>query len=74
MSCVMYVCIRTYSIYASHIMRDQTEGHGTGIKSKLDPTSHDREKPEGTIVRSKKLCYVCLRIWGRPVGLVFGVV
>ena len=32
----MYVCM--------YRMRDQTEGRGTKIKSKL---SHDREKPEG---------------------------
>ena len=29
----------------------QTEGRGARIKSKLDPASHDREKPEG-----EKLC------------------
>ena len=28
-------------------MSDQTEGRGTKIKSELDSTSHDREKPEG---------------------------
>ena len=32
-------------------MCDQTEGRGARIKSKLDSTSHDREKPEG-----EKLC------------------
>ena len=28
-------------------MCDQTEGRGARIKSKLDPTSHDREKTRG---------------------------
>ena len=38
-----------YSVYHTS---DQTEGRGgTRIKSKLDPTSHDREKPDGKKLR-----------------------
>ena len=32
-------------MYRMRDLRDQTEGRGTRIKSKLDPTSHDRENP-----------------------------